>query len=70
MHPAPLDVTPDEHGIDAEERANQWLADGIKASEDGRVTKAERCFQKAKFWRGRADQISGRAGSQAAACIE
>lgn len=36
--------------LDAETRASQWLAEGNQASETGRVTKAERCFQKARFW--------------------
>ena len=31
--------------LDAETKASQWLAEGNQASEAGRVTKAERCFQ-------------------------
>ncbi len=46
--------------LDAETRASQWLADGNQAAEAGRVTKAERCFQKAQFWLDRANHLSGR----------
>lgn len=50
-----------ERVLDAETRASQWLADGNQAKEAGRMTKAERCFQKAQFWLDRANLLSGRA---------
>jgi hypothetical protein len=48
-----------ERVTDAETRASKWLADGNQAAEAGRVTKAERCFQKAQFWLDRANHLSG-----------
>jgi len=54
-----------ERVLDAETRASQWLAEGNQAAEAGRVTKAERCFQKAQFWLDRANHLSGRGESPA-----
>lgn len=52
-----------ERMLDAETRAGQWLADGNKAQEAGRVTRAARCFQKAQFWQGRANELADQAES-------
>lgn len=54
-----------ERMLDAETRAGQWLADGNKAQEAGRVTRAERCFQKAQFWLDRANELADHAESVA-----
>lgn len=50
-----------ERALDAETRSGQWLADGNKAAESGRIVKAERCFQKAQFWLDRANLLSNQA---------
>lgn len=50
-----------ERVLDAETRADQWRADGNKAQEAGRVTRAERCFHKAQFWLARVNALADQA---------
>ena len=45
--------------IDAEERANKWLADANEAEEKGNAKKAEKCFQKVQYWLDRANNARG-----------
>lgn len=55
------DATRREKAIDAEVRAGQWLADGNIARAEGKMEKAERCYQKAQFWLDRYNRLTWRA---------
>ncbi|RYF68553.1 MAG: hypothetical protein EOO39_19215 [Cytophagaceae bacterium] len=55
----------DDRILDAQIKASHWLADGNKAFAAGRVTKADRYFQKARFWLDRANHLSGQGESPA-----
>ncbi len=48
-----------ERILDAETRANSWLADGNAAREAGYGAKAEKCYDKAQYWLDRANLLSG-----------
>lgn len=49
-----------ERLLDAETRANHWLADGNEASERGDNKLAEACYDKAQYWTDRANLLAGR----------
>lgn len=51
----------DPKTLDAEERANKWLADGNEAAERGNHAKAERCYEKSQYWLDRYNRLSGNA---------
>lgn len=55
----------EERALEAETKANQWLADGNDALESGNQGKADRCFDKAQFWLDRANLLSGQADRNA-----
>ncbi|SFV05877.1 hypothetical protein [Pseudoduganella namucuonensis] len=43
----------------AELRARQWRTDGEAALKDGNAAWAEDCFEKARYWQGKASEIDG-----------
>jgi len=49
-----------ERLLDAETRANHWLADGNEAAERGDRVQAEACYAKAQYGTDRANLLAGR----------
>lgn len=47
--------------LEAEERANKWLADANEAAERGNHAKAERLYEKAQYWLDRFNKLAGNA---------
>ena len=54
-----------ERRLDAETRANQWLADGNAANEAGDQVKAAACYDKSQFWLDRLNLLENRAAKAA-----
>lgn len=48
-----------ERALDAEVRANKWLADGNQYRENGNNEMAEKCYQKSQYWLDRYNLLAG-----------
>ena len=48
-----------ERQIEAETRANQYLADANEAAESGKSAKAETLYSKSQFWLDRMNNLNG-----------
>lgn len=50
---------------DADALANRWLADGNEAAELGQPAKADKCYERAQYWKDRYTLLTNQAERQA-----